>query len=538
MDWFEKLGLDDSIGSGLVVIAVELVVLFGLYLLIGAFLRFLLRYVETAPALEKVADRLATGVRVIRLVIRLVLLVAILAIFGVNGYQLYLGTDLVQYTKDLIAKIPPGFWLGLSVDIVATIVLIYAGRYLIRMTDKGLSVLEERAMQYRQLRSNDKSVHRVFVRLHRMQRVLVWILVVYAALRLFSVPPGLLEYVLIGLRVYLIISFGLLCVNMVAAVVDSLDGLSQRYAESTGLVSYYQQLRHLIPLFRRTLEYIVYATVATLVMTQLAFIAHLAEYGPGVIQGIGVIFLSRVAIEVVNLLINRTYLSDDVAEDERQRNETIFPIVKSILAGIIYFIAVVLVMRGLGFDPIPLLAGAGILGVVIGLGAQPLVNDIVSGFFVIFEDTFQVGDFIQAGTARGTVETIALRTTRVRSPDGQLFVLRNGELGNVVNFSRQYTNAIVEVGVARDSDLSLAYETIENVGIELKESNPDVLEATSIDGIKEFSALGNTIRTRTKVKPGKHDPVGWLLRQRIQEAFDKAEIEMAFPARHSGPRRE
>ncbi|MGI9265238.1 MAG: mechanosensitive ion channel family protein, partial [Gammaproteobacteria bacterium] len=428
MEWLENLGLNEGVYSGLMVIAVELVLLFAVYLLLSGFLNFLQKRLSAVPALENVADRLATVITVIRMFLRLAFFLLFLAVLGVNGYQLYQGTDLQQYTIDLIARIPPGFWVSLGVNLASVIALVIAARYAIRAIEKGLSVLETRAMQYKQLRSNDKSVARVFRRLHRMQRVVVWILVVYAAAKIFSLPAVVSGYVLIGLRVYLIISVGLLCVNAVAAVVDSLDGLSQRYAESTGLLSSYQQLSHLIPLFRRTLEYIVYASVATLVMTQLAFISHLAEYGPGVIQGIGIIFLSRVGIEVVNLFINRTYLNDELSAEEKQRNETIFPIVKSILSGIVYFVAVVLVMRGLGFDPVPLLAGAGILGVVIGLGAQPLVNDIVSGFFIIFEDTFQVGDFIKAGDARGSVEAIALRTTRVRSPDGELFILRNGEL--------------------------------------------------------------------------------------------------------------
>ena len=538
MEWPENLGLSEGIYTGLIVVAVELVVLFVAYLIVSFLLNFLQKRLSSIPALEKIADRLATGIKIVRLILRLALFLLFLSVLGINGYQLYLGTDLKQFTMDFLARIPPGFWVGLGINIGLFVILIVVARYAIKAFEKGLSVLERRAIQYKQLRSNDKSVARVFARLHRMQRVIVWILVAYTATRIFSLPEAASVYILIGLRVYLIISIGLLCVNAVAAVVDSLDGLSQRYAESTDLLSSYQHLRHLMPLFRRTLEYIVYASVATLVMTQLAFISHLAEYGPGVIQGIGIIFLSRVGIEVVNLFINRTYLNDELSTEERQRNETIFPIVKSILSGIVYFVAVVLVMRGLGFDPVPLLAGAGILGVVIGLGAQPLVNDVVSGFFIIFEDTFQVGDFIRAGEARGRVDAIALRTTRVRSPDGELFILRNGELGNVVNFSRSYTNAIVEVGVAQDSDLDAAYEVLERVGKELKESNPEVLEPTLIDGIKEFSALGVIIRTKTKVKPGQHDPVAWLLRQKIREAFDEAGIAMPFPARHSGPRPE
>ncbi len=535
MEWLENIQSNGGLTAGLFVIAIELAILLAVFLALSGLLRFTRSRLTTAPTLEKISGRIEHGLRIARIFLRLIFVLLFLGVLGVNGYQLYLGNDLRQFTLDLIARIPPGFWLNLSIRLTALLIIGYVAKKVIRLLERLLSQLRDRAMEYRRLRSNDRSVKRFFDRLNRIQHALVWVLVAYAAIRLLKIPPPIPDLLMVGLRVYLIISVGLLIVNAVAAIVDSLDGLSQQYAESTGLVSYYQHLRHLIPLLRRTLEYIVYASVATLVLTQLEFISHLAKYGPGVIQGIGIFFLSRVAIELVNLLIDRTYLNDELPEQERQRNETIFPIVKSILSGIIYFFAVVLIMRGLGFDPIPLLAGAGILGVVVGLGAQPLVNDIVSGFFIIFEDTFQVGDFIRTGDARGTVEAIALRTTRVRSPDGELHILRNGSLGNVINYSRQYTHAIVSVGVARESDIDSAYAVLETIGKEFAESHPDVMEATRIEGIEEFSGLGATIRTRTRVEPGQHDRIARALRQKIKHAFDAEGIELAMPPR-SGSR--
>ena len=531
MDWFDKLNADGILVTGAIVLAIELAVLLAAYFVLTGLIRFAIARIDKMPALEKLSGRMIGSLRFLRLLLRIALLLLIVAAFGVNGYQLYLGNDVRQYTLDQLARIPPGFWLNMGGRLLAVIAIAIAARHVIRGIGAGFTALRSRALEFRRLRSNDRSVNRFFDRLNRIQRVLVWVLVAYIAARLFLLPAGVTELIIVGLRVYLIISVGLLIVNAVAAIVDSLDGLSQQYAESTGLVHYYQQLRHLIPLLRRTLEYIVYASVATLVLTQLEFIAHLAKYGPAVIQGIGLFFLSRVAIEVVNLVIDRSFLHDDLAEEERQRNETIFPIVKSIGAGIIYFLAIVLIIRGFGFDPIPLLAGAGILGIVVGLGAQPLVNDIVSGFFIIFEDTFQVGDFIRTGEARGTVETIALRTTRVRSPDGELHILRNGGLGNVVNYSRQYTHSIVSVSVAEQSDLDAAYDVLDRVGRQFAEDETDVLEPTRIEGIEDFSGLGTTIRTRTRVAPGQHDRLARSLRQRIKAAFDEAGLELAMPPR-------
>jgi len=221
-----------------------------------------------------------------------------------------------------------------------------------------------------------------------------------------------------------------------------------------------------------------------------------------------------------------------IAAEERQRGETIFPIIKTVLAGIIYFIAVVIVLRGFGFDPIPLLAGAGILGMVIGLGAQSLINDMVSGFFIIVESTFRVGDFIQTDKARGIVESIALRTTRVRSPDGQLHILQNGSLGNVVNYSNQFTNAIVDVGIDADSDLEKAYDVLRSLGEEMARASDEILEPLVIDGVEDFSGPEIVIRTRTKVKPGKHSLVARKLRERIKQAFEEEGITIPFAKRY------
>jgi small conductance mechanosensitive channel len=239
-----------------------------------------------------------------------------------------------------------------------------------------------------------------------------------------------------------------------------------------------------------------------------------------------------VIIEIINLLLDRVTNTDDVTEEVRQRNETIFPLLKSILAGAVYFIVFVLILRGLGFDPIPLLAGAGILGMVIGLGAQSLVNDLVSGFFIIFENTLRVGDYIEVKETVGTVESIGLRTTRVRGRDGQLFILRNGDLNDVVTYSRSFTNAVVTVGVDHESNIKQVYAVLNKIGDEISRDNEDVLEKTKIEGIEDFNGPELLIRTVTKVNPGCHENVERELRMRMKEAFDDEGIVIPFDKRY------
>ena len=269
-----------------------------------------------------------------------------------------------------------------------------------------------------------------------------------------------------------------------------------------------------------------------MVISQLDFISWLASYGAAAIQSIGIIFVSRVVIEVAKLLINISYLHDNLDEESKKRNETIFPIVKSIIAAFIYFVAVILVLKSFGFNPLPLLAGAGILGMVIGLGAQQLINDIVSGFFIIIEQTIQKGDYINCGNAEGEVESIGLRITKVRSDDGELHIIKNGEIKDLVNYSTNYVNAVVNVGVTAESDLPFVYETLKDLGKKLETSNEDILGQLTVDGVDNISGPEIVIRTITKVKPGQHRFLKRMIQEQIITRFKEKKIEIPFEKRY------
>jgi small conductance mechanosensitive channel len=299
------------------------------------------------------------------------------------------------------------------------------------------------------------------------------------------------------------------------------------------LLVFYNKLSTLIPLLRRTIEYIIYVGVTTLVLNQTDFVPGLAKYGPGIIQAIGLMFLARVALEVINLLLDITMLPDRLTEEERNKNLTILPIIKSVLSAIVYFVTLVLILKGIGFDPIPLLAGAGILSMVIGLGAQSLINDILSGFFVIFEGQYRVGDFIETSKARGTVETISLRITTIRNPDGQLHILRNGEVKEVINFSHQYTHASVKVGVAPHYDLDKVYETILEIGKAYAEEDSNVLEPTIVQGVEDIDGSEIVIKTQTKVKPGTHLSVSRGLKRKLTDGMKEAGVKIPFKDRNT-----
>jgi small conductance mechanosensitive channel len=267
-------------------------------------------------------------------------------------------------------------------------------------------------------------------------------------------------------------------------------------------------------------------------MLQVNFISRFASFGPALVQIIGIFFVARVVVEIANLLVDKYFFPSTETEGEPNKQlETLIPIIKTLLQYGIYFVAFVLMLRAVGINPLPLLAGAGILGVVVGMGSQSLINDIVSGFFILFEGLFFVDDFIEAESAQGVVEAIHIRTTKIRDPDGQLHILRNGQINSVVNYSKDYTFAVVEVGVAYDSDLEHVFQVLEETGRKLKEKNPNVLEPLEVRGLKKFGESELLVRTLTKVRPGCHLRVTFQLHEMIKKAFDQEGIEIPFARR-------
>ena len=172
------------------------------------------------------------------------------------------------------------------------------------------------------------------------------------------------------------------------------------------------------------------------------------------------------------------------------------------------------------------MAGAGIVGLTVGLGAQSLVKDVVSGFFILFEDYYLVGDFIETEDAQGVVQSIELRTTRILHPDGQLQIIKNGDVGSIVNYSKHPIDAAVEISITYEVDPERAFEIIQQVGEDLCKAEDDVLEPTHIEGVETFAEEICLIFTRTRVKPGKHLRIQRLLRQQCLIALLKEGIEV------------
>ena len=217
-----------------------------------------------------------------------------------------------------------------------------------------------------------------------------------------------------------------------------------------------------------------------------------------------------------------------------QRAETIGALLRSISAFSVWVIATLMVLGELGLAIGPLIAGAGIVGIALGFGAQNLVRDFISGIFMLVEDQYGVGDIIDVGPASGTVEAVSLRTTRIRDVNGVVWHIPNGNIERIANKSQQWSRALLDFDVTYDTDVDFAGDVIERTIIKAWASDTwhdVILEEPEVWGVENLGADGVTIRVAVKTLPGKQFPVARHLRAQIKAAFDEAGIEIPFPQR-------
>lgn len=218
-----------------------------------------------------------------------------------------------------------------------------------------------------------------------------------------------------------------------------------------------------------------------------------------------------------------------------QRTQTLANVASSAGMVLIWFFAVIYVLSELNFNLAPLLAGVGVIGLAVGFGAQNLVRDVVTGFFILFEDQYGVGDIIEINqVAAGKVEHLTLRVTGMRGLDGTLHYIANGEIKVVSNRSKDWARALVDVGVAYKEDPVKVRTVLESVAAAAKidpELGRDLYDLPEILGVELLGEYEVVWRMIADTKPGKQWQVARDLRERVKVAFDEAEIEIPFPHR-------
>lgn len=259
----------------------------------------------------------------------------------------------------------------------------------------------------------------------------------------------------------------------------------------------------------------------------------------GALNSVLIVLLADFAWHLAKALIDRKIAEvsgtiDPHSEDARRRARirTLLPILRNLLFVVFVGMGGLMALAALGVEIGPLIAGAGVVGVAIGFGAQTLVKDVISGIFYLLDDAFRVGEYIQSGSYRGTVESFSLRSIKLRHHRGPLYTVPFGSLGAVQNMSRDWVIDKVTIGVDYGTNLELVKKLVKTVGKELAadpEFAPHILEPLKMQGVEQFGEFAIQIRMKIMTKPGEQ----FVIRRRayalIKKAFEDNGIRFAFP---------
>ncbi|OMP66404.1 mechanosensitive ion channel family protein [Domibacillus epiphyticus] len=254
-------------------------------------------------------------------------------------------------------------------------------------------------------------------------------------------------------------------------------------------------------------------------------------FGEGSIKIILTIFAAMLIVKVGKIAIRNFFAIRSKAPltfSERREN-TLLKLIENVLAYVVYFVALINILAVLSFDVKGLIAGAGVLGLAIGFGAQNLVRDVITGFFIIFEDQFSVGDFVRIGQFEGTVEEIGLRTTKIKQWTGELHILPNGSIVEVTNFSLHNSVAVVDVGIAYEENISEAERIINELLATLQDKYPEIVQTPKLLGIQMLAASDVTLRITAETTPMNHWYVARMMRKEIKDCLDEHGIEIPYP---------
>jgi len=250
------------------------------------------------------------------------------------------------------------------------------------------------------------------------------------------------------------------------------------------------------------------------------------------IKIIAILIIVRITIKISYIIIDKFFQKQQKFKfrmEERKAN-TLAVILKSISKYVLYFIAIVPILEVFGISPASVLAAAGIGGLAIGFGAQSLVKDIITGFFILFEDQYAIGDYIKVGEFDGIVEEMGIRVTKVRGFSGELHIIPNGNIQTVTNKSRGAMRAWVDVSIAYEEDIDNAINLLNELVKEMA-NNKNIVEGPTVLGVTNLGASEVVLSVIAKTKAMEQWAVERDIRKKIKEAFDKAGIEIPYPRR-------
>ncbi len=222
------------------------------------------------------------------------------------------------------------------------------------------------------------------------------------------------------------------------------------------------------------------------------------------------------------------------AARREQRARTMGSLLKSIVTAVVFSMVAIMALSEIGVDVAPLIASAGIIGLALGFGAQSLVQDFLSGIFMILEDQYGVGDVIDAGEASGTVEAVSLRVTRLRDVDGTVWYVRNGEILRIGNMSQNWARTVLDIRVAYSEDLYRVQDLLKEIAHDVwddEDFKGKIIEEPEVWGVQSLDPEFVTVRVTLKTAPLEQWEVAREMRERIKARFDHEGIEIPLPQR-------
>lgn len=244
------------------------------------------------------------------------------------------------------------------------------------------------------------------------------------------------------------------------------------------------------------------------------------------VNSVVVIFISLTILKVAKVTLTHISTKDGPL---KKRKQTITKVINSITKYIVSIVAFIIILSIWGVNVAPALAGLGILGLVIGLGAQKFINDLISGFFIVFEHHFDVGDKIEVQGFKGEVTDIGLKTTKIRNWKGDTKIVSNGEISTLINFSRNFSVAIADFGIAYREDVQKTIEILTAELPKIRPLFPVIIEDPQVLGVIELGNSSVNMRVICKTESETQYAIERELRKRIKQILDENGIEIPFP---------
>ncbi len=260
--------------------------------------------------------------------------------------------------------------------------------------------------------------------------------------------------------------------------------------------------------------------------------AIMGQWGSVFVRVLIVIVGAQVVLRFSSFMIDKLFIpaaNNHRIRIEEKKAKTLSALVSSVVRYAVFFITGLIILDIFGIQTAPILASAGILGLAVGFGAQNLVKDVITGFFLILEEQFAIGDYIEAAGVDGTVEEIGFRTTKIRDFGGQLHIIPNGLITKVTNYVTGNMRVLVEVQVAYKENLEKVLSVLGDMCTQAAEDIEVITDGPRVLGVTDLADSGVKILLWAKTKPMEQWAVTREIRRRAKVALDEAGIEIPFP---------